>query len=108
MAAEKAGADVQFMNTMNMNITHCRGCGACSASRDKGGQIKCILKDDYLTMENAVLDADGIILVAPVYSLAPTGQLKTLSTVSALPMTFLQRQLSRRNVSLRARPAMSC
>ena len=76
MAAEAAGADVKFINTMNMDITHCRGCGACSASRDKGKQIKCILKDDYLTLENEVLEADGIILVAPVYSLAPTGQMK--------------------------------
>lgn len=76
MAAEKAGADVKFINTMNMDIGHCRGCGACSAARDKGKQIKCIIKDDYLKLENEILDADGIILVVPVYSLAPTGQLK--------------------------------
>ena len=74
MAAEKAGADVKFVNTMNMEISHCRGCGACSRSRDKGGQITCILKDDYLALEKEVLDADGIIVAAPVYSLAPTGQ----------------------------------
>ena len=75
MAAEKAGADVKFVNTMNMEISHCRGCGACSRSRDLGGQVRCILKDDYLALEKEVLDADGIILVAPVYSIAPTGQL---------------------------------
>jgi len=75
MAAEKAGADVKFVNTMNMEISHCRGCGACSRARDLGGQIRCILNDDYLVLEKEVLDADGIILVAPVYSIAPTGQL---------------------------------
>jgi len=76
MAAKEAGADVKFINTMDMEIGHCKGCGACSVLRDKGKQIKCILKDDYLTLENEILDADGVIVAAPVYSIAPTGQLK--------------------------------
>lgn len=76
MAAREAGAEVKFVNTMKMTIGHCTGCGACSAMRDRGKQIKCVLKDDYLELENDVLDADGIVLVTPVYSLAPTGQLK--------------------------------
>lgn len=76
MAAKEAGAEVKFINTMNMVIGHCKGCGLCSRSRDEGGQIKCILKDDYLALEHEVLEADGIILAAPVYSIAPTGQLK--------------------------------
>jgi len=76
MAAKEAGADVKFINTMDMEIGHCKGCGACSAARDRGKQIKCILKDDYLSLENEILNADGIIVAAPVYSIAPTGQLK--------------------------------
>lgn len=76
MAAKETGAEVKFVNTMNMTIGHCKGCGACSKMRDNGKQIKCILKDDYLSLENDILDADGIVLVTPVYSLAPTGQLK--------------------------------
>lgn len=76
MAAKEAGAEVKFVNTMDMEIGHCTGCGACSVLRDRGKQIKCIRKDDYLKLENDVLDADGIVLVAPVYSLAPTGQVK--------------------------------
>ena len=76
MAAKEAGAEVKFINTINMEIGHCKGCGACSASRDRGKQIKCILKDDYLALEEECLEADGIIVVAPVYSIAPTGQLK--------------------------------
>lgn len=76
MAARDAGADVKFINTMNMEIRHCTGCGACSKLRDSGKQIKCIIKDDYLELEEAIWEADGIIVAAPVYSLAPTGQLK--------------------------------
>lgn len=76
MEAKAAGAEVKFINTMNMKIGHCIACGACSKGRDNGKQIRCVLKDDYLELENAILDADGIIVAAPVYSIAPTGQLK--------------------------------
>lgn len=74
--AKEAGADVEFISTINMNIQHCKGCGACSAGRDNGKQIKCIIKDDYEILEQAVLDADAIIVAAPVYAVAPVGQLK--------------------------------
>jgi multimeric flavodoxin WrbA len=76
LAAKEAGAEVKFINTMNMNIGHCIGCGSCSRGRDNGKQIKCVLKDDFEKLSEAILDADGIIVVAPVYSLAPTGQMK--------------------------------
>lgn len=75
-AAQEAGAQVKLINTMNLNISHCRGCGACSAGRDKGKQIRCVINDDYLMLEDAILDADGVIVAAPVYALAPTGQMK--------------------------------
>ncbi len=74
MGAQAAGADVQFINTVTMNIGQCRGCGACSKAPD--GKIKCILPDDYLKLEEMVLDADGIIISAPVYSVGIVGQLK--------------------------------
>lgn len=74
--AKEAGADVEFINTVNMNIGHCKGCGACSTVRDRGGQVKCIVKDDYLKLEEAILDADGIIIAAPVYAVGIVGQFK--------------------------------
>lgn len=76
MEAQKLGAEIKFLNVIDKNISHCTGCAACSIARDKGKQIKCIIKDDYLEIENEVLEADGIILAVPVYSIAPTGQLK--------------------------------
>jgi len=78
-AAAAAGKDVEveFVNTVTMNIGQCRGCGACSKAPD--GQIKCILKDDYLELEDKILSADGIIIAAPVYSVGIVGQLKNLT-----------------------------
>lgn len=74
--AKAAGAEVQFISTINLEIGHCKGCGACSTVRSQGGQVKCILKDDYHLLEEAALDADGIIVAAPVYALGIVGQFK--------------------------------
>lgn len=74
--AKEAGAEVEFISTVNMNIGHCKGCGACSTLRDKGGQVKCVIKDDYAKLEEAVLDADAIILAAPVFAVGTVGQFK--------------------------------
>jgi len=76
LAAQAQGAEVKFINVVDKKIGHCTGCAACSIGRDQGKQIRCIVKDDYLEIENEILDADGIILAAPVYSVGPTGQLK--------------------------------
>ncbi len=78
-AAKADGAETELINTVNLKINRCLGCGMCSRnSREKGKQIECIVKDDYETVRQAILDADAIIVAAPVYVLAPTGQLKNL------------------------------
>jgi len=76
---EAEGKDVEFeiIDCMKLKITHCIGCGACSRKLQSGvEQISCIQKDDFEALSDAVLAADGIILAAPVYVLAQTGQLK--------------------------------
>lgn len=78
-AAQDDGAEVELINTINLNINRCIGCGACSRnSRERGQQIRCVIQDDYQMVLEAILDADSIIVAAPVYVLAPTGQLKNL------------------------------
>ena len=37
-----------------------------------------MLKDDMRRVEDAILEADGVILVVPVYSVGPNGQFKCL------------------------------
>ena len=76
-AAKAAGAEVQFINTVRMDIGHCRACDYCSRLRDKGEtEIHCCMKDDYHILEEACLDADGIIIGAPVYAVGIVGQFK--------------------------------
>ncbi|MCR5778210.1 MAG: flavodoxin family protein [Lachnospiraceae bacterium] len=77
MAAEKAGAEVEFFNTMTMNITHCHACDYCSRMRDKGEvEIRCAFKDDYQKLEEAFYECDGVIIAAPVYAVGIVGQFK--------------------------------
>ena len=76
-AAKAAGAEVQFINTVQLNIGHCRACDYCSRMRDKGEvESHCCMKDDYSILEEAVLDADGVIIGAPVYAVGIVGQFK--------------------------------
>ena len=78
LGAQEAGAEITFINTMGLKITHCTGCGACDRRREKGGPSRCVIRDDFAFLEDAILEADGIILAAPVYVLGPTGQYKNL------------------------------
>lgn len=76
-AAKAAGADVEFINTVRLDIGHCRACDYCSRSRDKGDvEVHCCMKDDYHILEEACLEADGIIIGAPVYAVGIVGQFK--------------------------------
>ncbi len=68
--------EVEFVNTVNLNIGRCRGCGACSTQLEKGKDNVCIFQDDFQMLEDKVHEADSIILGAPVYVLQPVGQFK--------------------------------
>lgn len=69
-------ADIKFINTQRLTIDRCIGCGACSGALEKGKDNDCIIKDDFQMVENAVREADAIIVAAPVYVLQPVGQFK--------------------------------
>ncbi len=76
-AAKKAGAEVQFINTMPMNITHCHACDFCSRQKDNGSvEVGCAFKDGYQELAEAYWDADGVIIGAPVYAVGIVGQFK--------------------------------
>jgi len=77
-AAKEAGAEVIRIDTANLNIGRCIGCGECSRSSREGGAatVECVLKDDFQMLREALLDSDAIIVAAPVYVLAPPGQYK--------------------------------
>ena len=75
-AAEATGAEVTVIEMSDKHIGRCIGCGACSGGVEK---VKtnapfCVIKDDLRAVAEMLLDADGILVAAPVCYLGPTGQ----------------------------------
>jgi len=78
LGAKSLGAEVRFINTSNLRIDRCTGCGACDKRMEKGGPCRCVIKDDFPFVEHEILEADALIVAAPVYVLGPVGQYKNL------------------------------
>ena len=71
--AREAGHEVLRMDAAQLKVG---GCLACRACRSNGGA--CVQKDDMYQVYPHLVEADGVVLVTPLYYYAMTGQLKTL------------------------------
>lgn len=67
MAAKEMGAEVEFINLLNLDIKHCTGCIACVNSLMTGKGNMCVLKDDFDWLLDKMMDADGIIFSNPIF-----------------------------------------
>lgn len=68
--AEDAGAEVEFVDVARKNIRTCKSCGICYATG------KCGQKDDFQSVYEKVIEADGIVFASPVYFNHVSSQLK--------------------------------
>ena len=79
LACEKAGHTIRFLRADDLNIHICTGCISCVVGmitgRGKGG---CPLKDDFPILDEALMEADAVILGSPVYEMTPTGNFKVV------------------------------
>ncbi len=82
--AREAGAETGLIDITRLRIKYCKGCVACY--RDG----LCHQKDDYNSVKEKILEADGIILASPNYIDNVTAQLKTFFDRSA---NFIHEQL---------------
>jgi multimeric flavodoxin WrbA len=71
-AAEAAGAKVKTFSLSKMTVKPCHACDACHRTG------KCSIKDDFKTLKNAMLKADGIILASPNYITSVSAQMKAV------------------------------
>jgi multimeric flavodoxin WrbA/uncharacterized Zn finger protein (UPF0148 family) len=78
MECEKAGHEVAFIRMLDLDIKPCTGCGGCGRSLERGGNGRCVIKDDLPFVDEEFLKADGIIAAAPVYALGSCGQYKQM------------------------------
>ncbi len=71
IGARDKGADVETIRLTDLNIRPCKGCMMCAFRMEE-----CKIKDDMVMLLDKMQEADGIVLGAPTYVLAPQGQVK--------------------------------
>ena len=64
--------EFEYLFLKDVNLGQCRGCFKCVAE----GKDCCPMNDDRNLIEGKLLNADGIILISPVYVLQVTGLMK--------------------------------
>lgn len=72
-AAKEMGAEIEFIHLLDWNIGYCTGCVACSRSLVMGKGMVCTQKDDFAAFYEKIVEADGVIMVDPIYESGGSG-----------------------------------
>lgn len=70
MGAKEAGAEIEFIRLLDLNLKPCTGCIACVNSLMQGGSGACVLKDDFAWLQDKIWEADGVVFVMPIFEKA--------------------------------------
>lgn len=70
--AEKLGMTVTTFDIKTMNISPCHACEGCVATKE------CVVEDDFKQIAEALKNANGIVLVSPVYWYSFSTQIKAV------------------------------
>ena len=68
----------EFINLHKLDIKHCTGCIVCVKLLMSGRGRTCALKDDFLWLLDKMLDADGILMVSPIFENGVPGIVHTV------------------------------
>ena len=66
---EKEGMEVETVQVGHLNVSGCRGCGACTALK------KCVIDDVVNELAEKLAECDGMVIGSPVYYAAANGAL---------------------------------
>ncbi|MDR2944136.1 MAG: flavodoxin family protein [Methanosarcinales archaeon] len=69
-AAAAKGAETEYINLSKLTIHPCKGCNYCKA------HDTCVQKDDFASVAEKIVSADGILMGSPVYFFDITAQAK--------------------------------
>jgi multimeric flavodoxin WrbA len=78
MAAQEAGAEIEFSNLHQLDIKHCTGCKACVMGLFSGRGNACVIKDDFQWLVDKMYDADGIVWAVPIFEKCAPGIFHTV------------------------------
>jgi len=73
MGAEEAGAEVELIRMLDLDIRYCKMCKNCLWTQQS--PEKCIIKDDAPFLSEKILDSDALIIGTPIYSWMAPGEL---------------------------------
>ena len=74
----EAGAEIEFVRLLDLDLKPCTGCIACVMSLMTGKGNKCALKDDFDWLLDKMLDADGVVFATPVFVKGTPGIFHTI------------------------------
>jgi len=78
IAAQELGAEVSFIHLLDWDIKDCTGCVACSRGLVMGKGNICTRKDEFDDFRSQLLDADGVLIVDPIFVCGGSGLFHTL------------------------------
>ncbi len=78
LGAQEMGAEVSFIHLLDLDIKHCTGCNVCSMNQMQGRGNACTLKDDFMWLQEQMMEADGIVFAIPVFECCAMGLFHTL------------------------------
>lgn len=77
--AKEAGAEIEFIHLMDLEIKYCTGCTACVQSLMTGKGNRCVLDDDFDWLLEKMLNADGIVFSSPIFEKGVPGIFQTIT-----------------------------
>ncbi len=80
-AQEVADIEVEIIRLLDFDLNPCTGCESCTLSMMQGGDGLCRVhkgKDDMFMLRDKFVEADGMIIAAPVFCLTAPGHLKVM------------------------------
>lgn len=69
---KEKGAETELIQLSGLNIAGCRACYKCVEAK------KCVVKDDFISIFEKMVEADGIIFGSPTYHASITPELKAV------------------------------
>jgi len=70
---QELGAEIEFIHVFDWDIDYCSGCVACSRGLVMGKGMVCTRKDDYKALYEKMSDADGVLVVDPIFESGASG-----------------------------------
>ncbi len=100
MVCEKEGYEVAFIQAVDLNVSNCTGCIACTVQIITGkGSRYCVRHDDFDILDECIIQSDAIILACPTYETSVTDNLQPYVTEldSAMILHFVRRHMMRKS-----------